>query len=51
MSMITTLSKDRQITIPAAEKWESLFEKAKHMKPRHHLTPAKMDELNEKMFR
>lgn len=36
---------------PLGEDLEKIFQRAKHIKPKHHFTPAKMDELNERMFR
>ena len=36
---------------PLGEDLDSIFEKAKKIKPKHKLTAEQMDQLNEKMFR
>ncbi len=35
---------------PLGEDLEKIFQRAKRIKPKHHFTPAKMDELNERIF-
>ena len=36
---------------PVGEDLETVFQRAKKIKPKHHLTAEQMDEFNEKMFR
>lgn len=41
----------RIIIKPVGEDLEELFKQAKKLKPKHKLTAAQMDELNERLFR
>lgn len=43
--------KGKIILQPLSEDINTLFKKAKQIKPKRHLTPAQMDELNERAFR
>ena len=36
---------------PLGENLDTLFKEAKKIKPKRNLTPAQMDELNERLFR
>ncbi len=46
-----TRRKDEIILKPLGEGLEQLFAEAKHIKPKHALSPEAMDKLNEGMFR
>lgn len=45
------IKKQNKIIVqPIGEDLEEMFEKAKHIKPKHNLTAERMDELNERLF-
>ena len=51
-SRVELIKKQNKLIIqPIEEDLEDMFEKAKHIKPKHNLTAEQMDELNERMFR
>ena len=51
-SKVDVEQKEGKITIkPIGEDLVELFKKAKTIKPKHHLTAAQMDALNEGMFK
>ena len=51
-SKVELIKKENKIIIqPIDEDLEDMFEKAKHIKPKHNLTAEQMDELNERLFR
>lgn len=51
-SKVELIKRQNKIIIqPIEEDLEELFEKSKHIKPKHNLTAEQMDKLNERLFR
>ena len=51
-SKIEITEKDSKIILePVGKELKTLFQNAKKIKPKHNLTAAQMDELNEKIFK